>query len=205
MKLIAITQRVSTELDCGERRDTLDQRWASFLHICGFTPYPIPNKFELLSSILSLPFHGIILTGGNTLHRDAPERDGVEKALLEYALAHALPLLGVCRGMQLILSYFGSPLKEVIGHITSTHDILLNGKETHVNSYHHYGAFEVHPPLKIIGQAKDGVVEAVKHEHLPIQGIMWHPERNSPFTASDKKLLHDMFQNCKPYRKKPIS
>ena len=75
MKLIGITQRVVFSSNYGERRDSLDQRWATLLHHLKYTPYPIPNDIRFLPTILSLPIQGIILTGGNTLNTDTPERD----------------------------------------------------------------------------------------------------------------------------------
>lgn len=193
MKLIGITQRVAFAPKYGERRDVLDQRWASFLHRCGYLPYPIPNHVDLLSFILKLPLVGIVLTGGNTLNSDAPERDQVEKKILEHALTNRLPLLGVCRGMQLILGHFGSSLEKIQGHVGTLHTVNLKTEKTQKNSYHKYGAFEVRPPLTVLGIAEDGVIEAVKHAHLPIFGIMWHPERNHPFIDSDIRLLRKIF------------
>ncbi|MCB9092556.1 MAG: gamma-glutamyl-gamma-aminobutyrate hydrolase family protein [Halobacteriovoraceae bacterium] len=193
MKLIGITQSVVFSSSYGEKRDALDQRWATLLHHLDYTPYPVPNDIRFLPTILSLPIQGILLTGGNTLNTDTPERDQVETALLEYCLDHSLPLLGVCRGMQLILNYFGSILYRIEGHITPSHPVKLNEQTVNINSYHEYGTFEVKPPLKAIGRANDGVIEAVKHLYLPIQGIMWHPERNTPFKFVDTQLMKDIF------------
>lgn len=193
MKLIGITQRIVFSSNYGESRDALDQRWAKLLYNLEYTPYPIPNDIRFLPTILSLPIQGILLTGGNTLNTDTKERDQLETALLEYCLDQALPLLGVCRGMQLILNYFGSILYRLEGHITPSHPVKLNEQTINVNSYHKYGAFEVESPLKAIGRANDGVIEAVKHLSLPIQGIMWHPERNIPFKFVDTQLMKEVF------------
>ena len=193
MKLIGVTQRVEISLRDQERRDALDQRWASFLYECGYMIYPIPNKIELVENVFSLPLDGLVLTGGNSLHTDAPERDLVETALLEYAINSRLPLLGVCRGMQMILSYFGAVLREVKGHVVKSHAVFLENEVAQVNSYHNYGAYEVNLPLKVLGRSEDGVVEAVMHQHLPIKGVMWHPERHQPFTLSDKDEVKKIF------------
>ncbi len=202
MKIIGITQKVVSVSEYGEKRDALDQRWAELLHTMGYTPYPIPNYIDLLPTILSLPLQGIVLTGGNTLNTDAPERDKVETALLEHALEKPLPLLGVCRGMQLILRYFGSKLEYLEGHVTPSHPIQWKGQLIDVNSYHDYGSFDVKAPLEVLGKASDGVIEAIKHTSLPIRGIMWHPERNIPFKPVDTQLIHDVFNwrtnSCKP-------
>ena len=193
MKLVGITQRVEIISENEERRDALDQRWASFLIECGYMIYPIPNCIEMLPAVLLMPLYGVILTGGNTLDTDAPERDVVETTLLKYSIDHALPLLGVCRGMQIILNHFGSVLKQVSGHVVNSHSILLEDRIVDVNSYHNYGAYEVTAPLKVIGKSEDGVIEAIEHDYLPIKGVMWHPERHQPFTLSDKNMITHLF------------
>ncbi len=193
MNLIGVSQRVITAGEHQERRDALDQRWAFFIHACGFTPYPIPNHIHLVDNILNLPLKGIVFTGGNSLEDDAPERDAVEIAILKYALRHHLPILGVCRGMQMIMHFFGSSLVRVEGHITPMHQIIYDGLPLQVNSYHEFGAFEVHEPLQVVGRADNGVIEAVRHVKLPIEGIMWHPEGNHPFIEFDKTLMIRLF------------
>lgn len=193
MKLIGVTQRVVNASEYEERRDALDQQWGHFLKTMGYLSYPIPNQIELLPQILSLPLQGVLLTGGNTLDTDAPERDAVETELLDYSLTKALPLLGVCRGMQLIVRHFGSKLEAVEHHVACSHPIDWNGQNTQVNSYHDYGTFEVLPPLQVTGKGRDGVIESVQHQTLPLYGIMWHPERHSPYRSEDVQFFKSVF------------
>src|SRR5579884_3147277 len=114
MKTIAVSQRVSVVPDYGERRDCLDQAWTRFLAACGLIPVLIPNVTETALALCeAASVSGLLLTGGNDLHSlggDAPERDEVENALLEWAEQRGLPVLGVCRGMQIIQRRYGSPL-----------------------------------------------------------------------------------------------
>src|SRR5580698_10911742 len=105
MKTIAITQRVAVIPQYGERRDCLDQAWARFIAACGLLPLALPNIPEVaLSLFRNVDVAGLLLTGGNDLAAlggDAPERDATENALVDDAEARGLPVLGVCRGMQL--------------------------------------------------------------------------------------------------------
>ena len=129
----------------------------------------------------------IVLSGGNTSKKyggDAPERDEIDKALIQYSIDKKIPLLGVCKGMQSINLFFGGTLKQVDNHVAVRHSILFNsGKESaKVNSYHNFVCEKIPSFLKIIAVSEDGEVEAFRAQNKQIYGIMWHPERtNKPF------------------------
>lgn len=193
---IALTQRVERVEAIGERRDSLSQEWAMLAESCGFLPLPLPNRPAVVRLLLeALDIDGIILTGGNDLISyggDAPERDETERLLIQYAIEKEIPLLGVCRGMQMLLDCFGTPLEKVKGHIRVEHP-LDNGDR--VNSFHGWGALACCPPLEAIARSEDGVLEAVRHREYPwIQGIMWHPERYAPPRARDIEFIREVFR-----------
>jgi gamma-glutamyl-gamma-aminobutyrate hydrolase PuuD len=198
MQTVAITQRVSVVPEYGERRDCLDQAWPRFLAACGLAPLALPNVFEVAMALYAgADVTGLVLTGGNTLAAlggDAPERDAIENALLDAAESRGLPVLAVCRGMQLIQHRCAIPLRRVEGHVTPSQVIRVDGQPTEVNSYHRFAAFESRPPLDVWAVAEDGVVKAVRHAAQPITGIMWHPERMNPFTAADVTLFRHVFK-----------
>jgi N5-(cytidine 5'-diphosphoramidyl)-L-glutamine hydrolase len=198
MKMVAITQRVAVVPEHGERRDCLDQAWPRFMAACGLLPVAVPNVIDVALAILSDPrIGGLVLTGGNDLASvggNAPERDATENALLDAAESRGLPVLGVCRGMQLIQHRCGVALSRVAGHVTPRQTIRIEGEAAEVNSYHRFAARESHPPLEVWAIAPDGVVKAVRHAAQPVTGIMWHPERNSPFAAADISLFRRIFK-----------
>jgi putative glutamine amidotransferase len=70
----------------------------------------------------------------------------------------------------------------------------IEGKEIEVNSYHNFGASESHPPLDTWAHARDGIVKAIRHSEQPLTGIMWHPERITPFAERDIALFRDVFE-----------
>jgi N5-(cytidine 5'-diphosphoramidyl)-L-glutamine hydrolase len=197
MKTVAITQRVSVIPEYGERRDCLDQAWPRFISACGLLPLVLPNVTDVAVAICDASdVAGLVLTGGNdlaTLGGDTPERDATENALLDAVELRGLPVLGVCRGMQLIQQRCAIPLRRVAGHVTKRQTIRINGEPAEVNSYHRFAAFESSPPLEVWAVAADGVVKAIRHSVLPITGIMWHPERNTPFAAVDVALFRRVF------------
>jgi len=198
VKTVAVTQRVSLVADRAERRDCLDQAWPRFLAACGLVSLALPNVAEVALALCEKGrIAGLVLTGGNDLAAlggDAPERDAVESALLELAEQRRLPVLGICRGMQVIQQRFASPLRRVEGHVTPHQTISIEGRREVVNSYHCYGALESRVPLESWAVADDGVVKAVRHNSRPITGIMWHPERCSPFAPADVALFRRVFE-----------
>jgi putative glutamine amidotransferase len=160
-------------------------------------PIALPNVAEVaLALCAGADVAGLVLTGGNDLAEyggDAPERDAVEIALLDWAEQRGLPVLGVCRGMQVIQRRFAIGLRRVEGHVAERQVIRIEGELREVNSYHHFAAFESRPPLDVWAVADDGVVEAVRHSARPITGIMWHPERCTPFSPADVALFRRVF------------
>jgi putative glutamine amidotransferase len=197
MKAVAITQRVSVVPAYGERRDCLDQAWTKFLAACGLLPVLLPNIAEAALALCERAgIAGLVLTGGNDLAAcggDAPERDGMENILLDMAERRRLPVLGVCRGMQVIQQRFAIPLSRVEGHVAQRQVIRIDGERKEVNSYHRFAAFDSRPPLEVWAVADDGVVKAIRHSAEPMTGIMWHPERCSPFSPDDVVLFRQVF------------
>lgn len=194
-KLIAVTQRVERVEAIGERRDALSQEWAELAEDCGFAPLLLPNRLSTVRQLLAaLPVEGVLLTGGNDLAScggDAPERDAVERYLIQAAVERRIPLLGVCRGMQMVLDYFGAPLRRVEGHVRVEHPLRGGGT---VNSFHSWGAMECPEALVPLAWSADGVLEAVSHRDYPwINGVMWHPERYHPPRPQDIERMKGVF------------
>ena len=129
-----------------------------------------------------------------------PDRDHHEATLFRAALDRGVPVLGVCRGAQLMTAALGGKLHQhlpdVLGHdghrpgpavfgtttVTTKDGSLVAdilGSESKVPCYHHQGLRAVETPLEPTGWADDGLVEAVE---LPgptwVLGVQWHPEEN---------------------------
>lgn len=203
MRRIGLTLRVDIDIPRSERRDAVDQRWYRFLAECGYEPVLIPNNLETTALLLETePLGGLILTGGNdldALNGNTPERDRVEEYLIARAIKDRMPCLGVCRGMQALQHHFGVVLRPLTGHVASQQTILVSGETYETNSYHNWGTTQTVPQLEVWAVASDAVVKAVRHVELPLLGIMWHPERTSPFNFKDIELFRNHF-SYKPTR-----
>lgn len=138
------------------------------------------------------------------------ERDALELALVRLARERALPVLGICRGAQLLNVALGGDLVvDVDSHLekplrhrsmepgeVATHFVRLApdsraaslfGAETlEVNSYHHQALGRLAPELRPAGWADDGVIEVVEavDEGWPVLGVQWHPEYPTPDGAA---------------------
>lgn len=153
---------------------------------------------------------GLVLAGGadieparygaepHDLTVTRPDRDAGESAVLEAALDADLPVLGVCRGMELLAVAYGGTLHQhlpdVLGgaskhapapgvygsHLASfvagSRAAAIFGERAEVNSYHHQ-AVDDPGKLTITGRADDGVIEAVEDPARRfVFGVQWHPE-----------------------------
>lgn len=199
MRTVLVSQRVEVIKSYGERRDCLDQNWCRFLGECGCLPVPVMNRGEDLEALAeAVKPGGILLTGGNDLSSyggDAPERDETERRLIRLGLEREIPVLGVCRGFQMVTDYFGGKLERVTGHVACRHRI-LGAFEREVNSFHNMAALEVPGELEVLARTADGVAEAVRHREHKILAVMWHPEREAPFRREDIELVTDFFNKA---------
>lgn len=207
---IGITQRVEVVASYGERRDCLDQQWFLFMEALGYTPIPIPNRLvDVQRWVRAAGIEGLILSGGNDLTHlpgavnTAPERDQLEVELLSWAHENEVPVIGVCRGLQIMNVWLGGDLVPVEGHVAVRHPLVSSSEAkvcfqqcTEVNSYHGWGVASNGLAGALTPQcySPEGHVEAFLHNRLAWAGIMWHPERESTFSDADSRLFNHILR-----------
>jgi putative glutamine amidotransferase len=199
MKKIAISLRVASIGKYEEKRDSISYDWLKFFNKLDIFPILIPNLIQDLELFLDeVKIDGIILSGGDNIGEDEM-RDSTEKKIITYGIKKNLPIIGICRGMQVLNLNFNGKVRfnEAIDHAGKKHEIQLKEEKLIINSYHNNlikNEDELGDNLKSIAIASnDKTIEGFKHEKLPIFGIMWHPEREK--TTFHYRLINSFLRN----------
>lgn len=181
-------------------------------------------------------YDGLVLPGGGdvdprlygrqdkTCEYVNSQMDALDASCLELFARLGKPVLGICRGQQLInVAYGGNLIQDIsspISHRSSEigRDVYhrveavkpcflteLYGQSFTVNSTHHQAVLDLAPGFEILLSGEDGIVEAIEHQDLPIYGVQFHPERmclgrNSEECADGLKLLVWFVRQCEENR-----
>ena len=199
MKLVAVSQRIDTVSNRLEVRDSVDQRLNEFLIEAGYITVPVPNAISthvvdqkiLDCWIDRISFDGLVLTGGDDIGV-YNIRDELEMKLIEHCFKNEIPVLGICRGLQVLAAWAGVGSVRVFGHVGERHELygIIEGS---VNSFHNFSIAQCPPNFNVIARALDEEIEAIKHCQLPWEGWMWHPEREQVFDSRDLRRLKELF------------
>ena len=219
-----------------ERKITINQDYVEAVLRADGTPvlFPVTSDRDQLSALLDR-VDGLLLTGGPDV--DPAEygesrkpccgncslcRDAMELPLCREALERRIPLLAICRGMQILSCLLGGnlyqDLAEQYGTALSHPRYDVPGDPAHevnvksdtllasivgpgmlsVNSRHHQGIRECGKGLKVCAVAEDGLIEGVElPDHPFVLGVQWHPESLSDRYPAHQKLFNAFVQACR--------
>lgn len=172
---------------------------------------PCEDKDVIINTLDKID--GLILSGGGDanplfwgeepspmLHSINPERDLAELLTIRLAYNRQIPILGICRGIQMMVVALDGSIHQDISHVEGvikhsqdlardkeSHSVrieedsilhqIFGRKEAYVNSFHHQAVRDAGTHFRITATAPDGVVEAIENtEEKPIIGVQWHPE-----------------------------
>jgi putative glutamine amidotransferase len=196
--------------------DVVDRAYAIAVVEAGGVPHLLPCPVAPYAHDLLQGIDGLLLTGGGDVDPRAygatpsPQvggvddtRDAWEVELVQRAVQVSMPILGVCRGCQMVNVALGGTLFQHLPEVTElphlvprprdqvAHPVRLQQGsrlarvegtlDMGVNSIHHQAVDHVGDGLRATAWAPDGVIEGIEHVEEPIIGVQWHPEN----------LLHD--------------
>ena len=207
MKVIGITCSRIEGSHSGVNREYSDA-----LIRAGAAPFllPVTAEGEVVRQQVAM-LDGILLSGGldvaPLLYGQQPQRglgkvdglrDANERLVLDAAVAQNKPVLGICRGIQMLNVYFGGTLfqdldskADILGHDQTcerhlgSHTIAIApgswlggilGEKAVVNSFHHQAVERVAPGFTVTARTEDGVIEAMEDAKRRCYGVQFHPE-----------------------------
>ncbi len=188
-------------------------------------------------AIDTTPLDGVIISGGHdvepTLYKAAAEvkgnydaeRDAFESAIIDCALRDRTPLLGICRGAQLLNVRLGGTLHQDLSkrrHLTSKRrfllplktlclardsklEALLGEDDIRINSLHNQSIDQLGNGLQVSGRDLDNIVQAVEDpQHRYLFGVQWHPEFLL-YAARQRRLFRDLVNAACEYREQRVT
>lgn len=232
LSVLKASQRplIGISTNIGPKRIAVNTAYVQSVILCGGIPYMIPvtDKVEVLRQIVSR-LDGIVFTGGEDiqphyygdgphekLEEVNPARDTFELTLMKMATDRNIPILGICRGLQLMNIAFGGTLYQdlptqhpsTINHrqeepgTAPTHTAaivkgsklaeIIKQKELSVNTFHHQAIKQLAPGFKAVAWSPDSVIEAIEaYPVRPIMGVQFHPEI---FTTAGDTTMCKLFK-----------
>jgi putative glutamine amidotransferase len=187
---------------------------------------PIPALIDRLPDVLSR-FDAVVLHGGgdvdprrygqqptaDELYGIVAEHDEVELAVVHAALAIDLPILAICRGMQIVHVALGGSLVQHIGtedHWFATHPVdvapgsrlskaLGTERPAACHSVHHQSIGRLGDGLTLVGQADDGMPEAMEVDDARwAVCVQWHPEDTAATDPQQQALFDELVRQAQP-------
>ncbi|NLL18237.1 MAG: gamma-glutamyl-gamma-aminobutyrate hydrolase family protein [Clostridia bacterium] len=204
-------------ITCGQEQEgySVTRYYSEAIQRAGGIPVLLPVTGEqILIEAYANKLDGLLLTGGDDLDPVLfgeeplrglgpvdPDRDHFELELCKLLLVNGKPVLGICRGMQVLnVACGGTIYQDLVRQLPESlehrqrapknrvsHQVVLDSSSLlrgvlktsalRVNSFHHQAVKDLGQGLKAVAKASDGVIEGVEKETGFVLGVQWHPER----------------------------
>ncbi len=219
----------------GETGTLVGKSYTEGLIRAGAIPLIIPSTEVPIDEQWLSGFDGILLTGGEDVcsllygqsphqkqGRISPDRDSLEMALIPMAIKQGLPILAICRGLQILnVACGGSLLQDINSQVSKaikhqqhaprgygSHQIeiepdshlyqIFGTRIVQVNSYHHQAIDQLADGFRVTAWAEDGVIEAIESINQPfVVAVQWHPEGMWDQNQQQYSLVESFVQACK--------
>lgn len=217
-----------------ENNFNLYEKWLEYFNV----EYTVLDYTDKDSLTKFRNINGLILSGGIDIYPELYNdwetkedvgkyntfRDGFEYKLIEQSIIRQIPILGICRGCQLLNVYFNGSLiydlqtirnvnhNKIDNNVMRWHKInvfsdtllhnIVNLSEADVTSSHHQAVDRLGEGLTVNAKSPDGIVEGIEYRERAnksfLLGIQWHPERFDDFESPlSKNILLSFLKDCK--------
>lgn len=203
------------------RRHALSENYSMAIEAAGGIPVMLPAHYSDIEAMLDR-LDAVVVTGGGDIDPSRygqesyektdgvdAERDTFELAIVQAAIARDMPVLGICRGLQMLNVALGGTLHQDLNDLFAganehrqqalnihheekfqvatltpgDHPLrsLVADDRFEINSFHHQGIQQLAEPLEAMATAEDGLIEAVYHPgQTYCMAVQWHPEMLAP-------------------------
>ena len=162
--------------------------------------YLVPNKKRLSKKKIK-EINLLIIPGGNDVSNvlnTSKIRNSIEKNLIKICFEKEIPILGICRGAQLLNKCFGGKITKIKKHMRTRHNIFFTNREIikknflNVNSFHNDGIKknDLSKSFKVLASDKQKNIEMFISNNKKIIGTMWHPEREKSTLLLDSLIKY---------------
>ena len=180
--------------------DFIDHYWLNYFEKKNINYYLVPNKKKLSQKKIE-EINLLIIPGGNDVSNSlntSKIRNIIETNLIKICFKKKIPILGICRGAQLLNKSFGGKIKKVKKHMRTRHNISFVNKEIvkkkllNVNSFHNDGIKknDLSKVFKMLASDMDDNVEMFISKDKKMIGTMWHPEREKNTQLLDNLIKY---------------
>lgn len=222
------------------RRHALSDNYSLAVEAAGGIPVMLPAHLRDIKAVLDR-LDGVIITGGGDIdpvrygqdpHEETAgidtERDEFELAILHTALEQDMPVLGICRGLQIFNVALGGTLVQDVGELfphatehrqqalkvhheetfqtallaSGDHPLraMIAGDTVEINSFHHQGINTLADSLQVMATTQDGLIEAVYYpEATHAMAVQWHPEMLAPHQDEAAALFRSLVEAATQY------